>query len=147
LRYALIPYILEQSKKVTRTGFPVLRAMLLNCPNDKVVWHIDDQYFFGDDFLVAPVMQAGNRRDVYLPEGTWVNFFTGSRTTGPCWLLQQEYPLKDMPVWVREGASIPVYAEQVACTDEMDMSKVSKLSINETFKGLDTSLLADLLTD
>lgn len=145
LRYALIPYLLEQSKQVTYNGFPVLRAMLLQCPEDKVVWHIDDQYFLGDDFLVAPVMNALGRRDVYLPEGAWVNFFTGVRYHGPCWLKDFECSLKDMPVWVRDGAFIPVYPEAVACTDEMDFSKVLQLHMNETFKGIDDSVLAGLL--
>lgn len=140
LRYALIPYLLEQSKQVTYNGFPVLRAMLLQCPDDKVVWHIDDQYFLGDDFLVAPVMNAFNKRDVYLPEGQWVNFFTGERTIGPCWLRDFDCPLKDMPVWVRKGASIPVYPEAVACTDEMEFSKVIQLPIDETFIGIDVFL-------
>lgn len=147
LRYALIPYLLEQSKQVTYNGYPVLRAMLLQCPNDKVVWHLDDQYFLGSDFLVAPVMNALNKRDVYLPEGQWVNLFTGDRTIGPCWLRNFECPLKDMPVWVREGATIPVYPESVDCTDEMDLSKVIQLPIDETFKGIDKSVLAGLLNE
>jgi len=145
LRYVLIPYLLEQSKQVVYNGYPVLRAMLLHCPDDKVVWHIDDQYFLGDDFLVAPVMNAFGCRDVYIPAGSWVNLFTGFRTNGPCWLRDFDCPLQDMPVWVRDGASIPVYPESVACTDEMDFSKVVQLHINETFKGIDESVLADLL--
>lgn len=145
LRYALIPYLLETSKEVVQTGYPVLRAMLLHCPEDKVVWHIDDQYFFGTDFLVAPVMNALGSRDVYVPAGSWVNLFSGEKTVGPCWLRNFDCPLKDMPVWVREGASIPVYPEPISCTDEMDFSKVTQLSIDETFNGIDTSVLADLL--
>jgi alpha-D-xyloside xylohydrolase len=145
LRYALIPYLLEQSKQVTYNGYPVLRAMLLHCPEDKTVWHIDDQYFLGDDFLVAPVMNALGRRDVYLPGGEWVNFFTGENTIGPCWLKDFDCPLQDMPVWVRNGASIPVYPESVSCTDEMDFSKVLQLPINKSFKGIDESVLAGLL--
>jgi alpha-D-xyloside xylohydrolase len=145
LRYALIPYLLKQAEEVTRTGFPLLRAMLFHCPEDKVVWHIDDQYFFGDDFLVAPVMNAMNFRDVYLPEGIWVNFFTGEKTKGPCWIKDMECPLNQMPVWVRLYAVLPVYPEVVSCTDEMDFSKVMELKIDETFEGIKKSVLADLL--
>jgi len=145
LRYALIPYLLEQAKQVTYSGYPVLRAMLLQCPEDKTVWQLDDQYFLGEDFLVAPVMNAFNKRDVYFPEGNWVNFFTGDRSIGPSWLRGFDCPLKDMPVWVRDGASIPVYPEAVACTDEMDFSKVIQIPMNETFKGIDESVLAGLL--
>jgi alpha-D-xyloside xylohydrolase len=145
LRYALLPYLLEQSKKVNKTGFPMLRAMLLHDPDDRMTWHIDDQYFLGDDFLVAPVMNENNHRDIYLPKGSWVNFFTGAKTVGPCWLRNFECPLKDMPVWVPEGASIPVYPEPVDCTDRMDFSKVLRININESFSGIDRSVLADLL--
>jgi alpha-D-xyloside xylohydrolase len=67
LRYALIPYLMEQSKKITMSGFPMIRAMAMHHPDDKLCWHIDDQYYFGDHFLVAPVMNSENQRDVYLP--------------------------------------------------------------------------------
>lgn len=145
LRYALIPYLLQESSKVVSSGYPVLRAMLLQCPTDKVAWHLDDQYFLGDDFLVAPVMNAFGRRDVYLPAGSWVNLFSGEKTEGPRWLYGFECALKDMPVWVREEASIPVYPLSVACTDDMDFANVSQLIINENFKGIDKSVLAGLL--
>ena len=135
LRYALIPYIVEQSKKATETGYPVLRALLFHHADDKLCWHIDDEYYFGDDFLVAPVMNSENRRDIYLPEGKWVNFFTGERLEGGRWLKNVEIPLEEMPVFVRQGAVIPVYPEDVECTDEMDLSKSMALHIDENFKG------------
>jgi len=135
LRYALIPYIVEQSKKATETGYPVLRALLFHHVDDKLCWHIDDEYYFGDDFLVAPVMNSENRRDVYLPEGQWVNFFTGERMEGGRWLKNVEVPLEEMPVFVRQGAVIPVYPEDVECTDEMDLSKSVSIHIDENFKG------------
>jgi alpha-D-xyloside xylohydrolase len=136
LRYALLPYILEQSKKTTTTGFPVLRAMLLQHPSDKICWHIDDQYYFGDDILVAPMMNSNNRRDVYLPEGTWVNFFTGKINEGLCWLNNVEAAMQDMPVWVKKDAAIPVYPVAVNCTDDMDLQKTIQLKIDDNFKGI-----------
>lgn len=136
LRYALIPYIIEQSEKATRTGYPVLRALIFHHPEDKLCWHIDDEYYFGDDFLVAPVMNGDNRRDVYLPEGRWVNFFTGERLEGGRWLKNLEVPLDEMPVYVREGVEIPYYPELVQCTDEMDLNKQVSLRIDNDFKGI-----------
>ncbi len=127
LRYKLIPYLVEQSEKTTRSGYPVLRALYLMHPDDLVCRHIDDQYYFGDDFLVAPVMNSEGVRSVYLPEGQWVNFFTKEEFTGPCWLKDIQVPLEQMPVYVRKGAEIPIYPEQVGCTDEMDMSKVVRI--------------------
>jgi alpha-D-xyloside xylohydrolase len=145
LRYALIPYLLEQSKKITQTGFPVLRALIFHHPKDKMCWHIDDQYYFGDDFMVAPVMNSENRRDVYLPEGEWVNLFSGELTQGNRWLNDFECPLDEMPVWVKEGAQISVYPHHVSNTDEIDLAKTKKLVFAETYTGIVNSILADLL--
>ncbi|SHI54024.1 glycoside hydrolase family 31 protein [Bacteroides stercorirosoris] len=123
LRYKLIPYIVEQSEKTTRTGFPVLRSLIIQHPDDRTCRHIDDQYYFGDNMLVAPVMNAENKRDIYLPEGKWVHFFSGEVYEGRQWLRDQYVPLEKMPVFVKCGASIPMYPEDVCCTDQMDLSK------------------------
>ena len=137
LRYKLIPYILRESEKATKGGSTVLQALVFHHPHDRQCWHIDDEYYFGDDFIVAPVMNSEGRRDVYLPEGNWVNFFTGERISGGRWLYGLEVPLELMPVYVREGAVIPVYPEHVECTDEMDLSKTVDLVIDETFTGME----------
>jgi len=127
LRYKLIPYILQQSEKTTKTGFPVLRALILHHPNDKTCRQIDDQYYFGDNMLVAPVINSENIRDIYLPEGKWVHFFTHEIFEGERWLKNVEVPLDEMPVFVKYGAAIPMYPEDVNCTDEMDMEKVVEI--------------------
>jgi alpha-D-xyloside xylohydrolase len=145
LRYALIPYILEQSKKVTATGYPMLRALLMHHHDDKMCWHIDDQYYFGDDFLVAPVMNSENKRDVYLPEGKWINFFSGSVSEGSCWLKDFEAPLDEMPVWVKYGSSVPVYPFPVTNTDEIELAKVVDLKFDAGFQGIGKSVLKELL--
>lgn len=136
LRYALIPYIRKESRKSTESGSTVVQALVFKHPEDKTCWHIDDEYYFGDSFLVAPVMNSDNRRDIYLPEGSWVHFFTGERIDGGRWLKNVEVPLEEMPVYVREGDAIPVYPEPVDCTDDMDMDKVIEITIDETFKGI-----------
>ncbi len=136
LRYALIPYILEQSELSTQTGFPVLRALVFHHPNDKMCWHIDDQYYFGNDFLVAPIMNSENKRDVYLPDGEWINLFSGKKENGGKWLKDFEVPLVEMPVWIKANANIPYYPEKVNCTDEMDFDKVKTLKIAESFMGI-----------
>ncbi len=136
LRYALIPYILQESEKATTTGSPVLQALIFHHQEDKMCWHIDDQYYFGDDFLVAPIMNSQNKRDVYLPEGEWINFFNGEETTGGKWLKDFETLLEEMPVWVRKGAVISVYLDKVSCTDDMDLSKTTQLIIDDSFEGI-----------
>ena len=72
-----------------------MQALIFRRPEDKLCWHIDDEYYFGNDFLVAPVMNSENRRDVYLPEGKWVNFFTGERLEGGRWLKNLEKLLRN----------------------------------------------------
>ena len=136
LRYTLIPYIIAQSRKAISSGAPLLQALIFHHPEDKLCWHIDDEYYFGNDFLVAPVMNSENRRDVYLPEGQWVNFFTGEVLEGGRWLKDLDVPLDEMPVYVRQGATIPVYPDEVECTDEMDLSKSAELHIDNHFKGI-----------
>jgi len=136
LRYALIPYLDLQGKNVSGSGFPVLRALIFHHPHDKICWHIHDQYYFGDDFLVAPVMNSANKRDVYLPEGKWVNFFSGETTTGEKWLRNMEVPLDEMPIWVRYGAEVPFYPLPVSSTDDMDLKKTVRIKFDKTFKGI-----------
>lgn len=136
LRYALIPYILQQSEKSTMTGLPVLRALIFHHPEDKFCWHIDDQYYFGSDFLVAPVMNSANRRDVYLPDGKWVNFFSGEIIEGEKWLKGIEIPLDEMPVWVKYGSEIPFYPKRVNSTDDIDFNNTIALKMDESFDGI-----------
>ena len=139
LRYKLIPYILRESEKATHSGSTIVQALIFHHPEDNNCWHIDDEYYFGDDFLVAPVMSSDNCRDIYLPEGEWVEFFTGDRfsvSDGGRWLKNIETPLDRMPVFVRKGAVIPVYPEDVDSTDDMDMSKVENIIIDDNFKGI-----------
>ncbi len=144
LRYALIPWLLEQSRKATRTGYPLLRALLFHHPGDPLCWHIDDQYYFGDDFLVAPVMNSLNTRDVYLPAGRWVNLFSGKTQRGGRWLRDFHCPLEEMPVWVRYGATLPVYPLPVQHTGEMDFSRVAAIRFDSRYPGLAGSILGPL---
>ena len=137
LRYALLPYIIEQSEQACQSGYPLVRALLFHHPDDRQVWHIDDEYYFGSEFLVAPVINSENRRDIYLPEGLWVNFFTGQRLEGGRWYYDVEVPLEQMPVFVRPGALIKMYPDDVDSTDDMDMSKTITIEIEKDYKGLD----------
>lgn len=123
LRYRLIPYIIQESEKTTKSGFPVIRALILHHPDDKTCRHIDDQYYFGGDMLVAPVMNSEGIRDIYLPEGKWVHIFTREVFEGARWLKNIQVPLDEMPVFVKYGTKIPMYPDDVSCTDEMDLKK------------------------
>ena len=135
LRYKLLPYIIEQSELACKSGYPMVRALLFHHPHDRQVWHIDDEYYFGTDFLVCPVMNSHNRRDIYLPEGLWVNFFTGERLQGARWYYNVEVPLDQMPVFVRPEAIIRLYPDDVDSTDDMDLSRTVTVEITKEYKG------------
>jgi alpha-D-xyloside xylohydrolase len=141
LRYALIPYLVEQGQKIVKTGLPMLRALVFHHQDDLMCWHIDDQYYFGDAFLVAPIMNDDGVRDVYLPEGKWVDFWTGEILEGNHWLKRVKMSLEHMPVYVKFGAQIPVYPYSVQCTDEMDLTKASKVVFDNQYEGLRRSSL------
>ena len=140
LRYALIPYILRESRKATHSGGSIVQALIFKHAYDRTCWHIDDEYYFGDDMLVAPVMNSEGRRDVYIPDGEWADLFTGEKTSGGKWLRGLQVPLEKMPVYVRAGSEIPLYPELVDSTDDMDFSKTLTVSIDETFKGIEELL-------
>ena len=148
LRYKLLPYIIEQGEQSCLTGYPMVRALLMHHPHNRQVWHIDDEYYFGNDFLVCPVMNACHTstdeskngvgtRDIYLPEGQWIDFFTGRQWQGDQWYYNVEVPLDRMPVFVRPGARIKIYPDDVDCTDQMDLGKATAIEITEDFKGID----------
>ena len=86
-------------------------------------------------------MNSENRRDIYLPQGEWVNFFTGERLEGNRWYYDVEVPLDQMPVFVRPDASIKLYPEDVDSTDDMDFNKTITLEINGDFKGVTKEIL------
>ncbi len=83
LRMAMLPYIVSEAEKCVATGVPMMRALWVEFPQDEKAGAIYDQYMFGDDLMVAPVVEEGKtERSVYVPEGTWKNIFTGERFTG-----------------------------------------------------------------
>ncbi|MFP4266773.1 MAG: TIM-barrel domain-containing protein [Spirochaetaceae bacterium] len=106
LRYRLLPYIWRQAEECARHSLPMLRAMLLEFPEDPTTWSLDDQYLFGDSLLVAPVLSRRSSRRVYLPAGeTWYDFWTDERFTGGQW-VEKKTPLDTMPLYVRGGSII-----------------------------------------
>ena len=145
LRYALIPYLMRVAEQMSSNGMPILRALLLHHPDDPVSWSIDSEYYLGSDLLVAPLMEAGGARSVYLPEGRWTDVFTGERLTGPVWLAGRRWPLERMPLYARTDARIRVYPDEVQCTDEMDLDRVVELDFGDSYRGLAESVLGTFI--
>lgn len=122
MKYKLLPYVYAQAKDSSEHGLPVLRALFVEFPNDPGAWNVDDEYLFGSQMLVAPLMHKGETsRDVYLPAGTWIDYQTGKAYTGG-W---QKITAGEIPVilLVRDGSVIPHIA-LAQSTAQMDWSKI-----------------------
>lgn len=122
LRYSLMPYILAQAKDSSARGFPVLRALFFEYPQDATSWTVDDQYMFGSDLLVAPLMEAGLGRRVYLPPGEWIDYQTGRAYAGERW---HQMTAGQIPVilLVRNHAVVP-HVKVAQSTDDIDWKNV-----------------------
>jgi alpha-D-xyloside xylohydrolase len=141
LRYALIPYLYEQGCEAVESGYPIFRALIFHHQRDPFCWHIDDQFYCGRSLLIAPVLDKGGIRDVYLPEGQWTDFWTGDTIEGPVLLKGVRSELARIPVYAVTGSEIPVYPEFVQHTGEMDLGKVEKLKFDRSYKGFKASVL------
>lgn len=122
LRYQLLPYTYTLAWQARESGLPLMRPLVLNYPDDPRVWELGDQYLWGDDILVAPVTRDGARDwSVYLPAGGWYDFWTQERYEGPGG-VQVAAPLDRMPLFVREGAIVPMgpvmqYSDEIPLED------------------------------
>ena len=105
LRERLRPYIEKHMHIASEKGWPVMRPMFFDFPEDPVCWTLDAQYMFGDDILFAPVVTAGQtEKDVYLPAGEWVYTATGKVYSGG--FHRVAVPLSQFAAFVRKGAAV-----------------------------------------
>ena len=108
LRERLRPYILEQMHLAHEKGIPPMRPLFFDFPRDEACAGIDDEFLFGPDLLVAPVLTEGARgREVYLPVGTsWSDAWSGQNFEGGQRLVA-EAPLERIPLYLRANARLP----------------------------------------
>jgi len=107
LRYRLLPYLYSAMHECATTGMPMMRALWLHYSDDPKAVACDNQYLWGGNILVAPVVEKGaTSRLVYLPKGTWHDFWTGGRIEGG---REINYPvdLETIPLFVRAGSIVP----------------------------------------
>ena len=106
LHERLVPYVRAAAATAARTGLPIVRPLLLTDPRDERGWTLADQYGYGPALWVAPVLEEGAReREVSLPRGDWIDFWTGERHRGGGELLAPA-PLDRIPVYVRAGSIV-----------------------------------------
>ncbi|GAC1310004.1 MAG: hypothetical protein NVSMB24_26470 [Mucilaginibacter sp.] len=118
LRYQLLPYIYSLGHEAYNTGAPIMRPLVMEFPADTTVANMRDEWLLGKGLLVAPVLNAGGKRNVYLPDDTWYNYYTGDVISGPK-TFSVEKALDEIPLYVRAGTILPVgpviqYSEQTS---------------------------------
>jgi alpha-D-xyloside xylohydrolase len=106
LKHRLVPYLYRAALQARDHGTPVMRAMVLEFPDDPGCHQLDRQYMLGDDLLVAPVFSEDGSVDYYVPEGTWTNILTGEPVTGPAW-RRETHGFDTLPLLARPGSVIP----------------------------------------
>ena len=121
MKYKLMPYVYAQAKDCSERGLPMVRALLVEFPHDQGAWLVEDEYMFGSQMLVAPLLESGTGRDVYLPRGKWIDYQTGKVYEGG----YQHIEAGRIPcvILVRDGSLIP-HAPLAQRTDEIDWNKV-----------------------
>jgi alpha-D-xyloside xylohydrolase len=106
LKHRLMPYLFRAAQQATEQGTPMMRAMLLEFPEDPACHTLDRQYMLGDDLLVAPVFSADGTVEYYVPEGTWTHLLSGQRVQGAGW-RRERYGFDSLPLLARPGSVIP----------------------------------------
>ncbi len=113
LRYALIPYIYTAARTAYDTGISICHPLYYDYSEAAEAYEFKDEYLFGSDMLVAPVATAVSEetrlatKSIWLPPGTWVEWFTGTRLQGPA-KIERSFALNEIPVYVKAGAIVPM---------------------------------------
>jgi len=117
-----MPYIYAQAKESSEKGLPMMRALFVEFPNDAGSWLIDDQYLLGSSMLVAPLFEEVTERDVYLPEGQWIDYQTKKvYESGWHTIKAGEIPIITL---VKNGTAIP-HIKLAQSTKDMDWSNLN----------------------
>jgi alpha-D-xyloside xylohydrolase len=107
LKCRLMPYLYRAAIQAHEQGTPMLRAMVLEFPNDPACNYLDLQYMLGDSLLVAPVFSHDGNVTYYVPKGKWTNLLNGKTIEGPQW-VQEIHDFMSLPLFVRPNSVIPV---------------------------------------
>jgi alpha-D-xyloside xylohydrolase len=105
LKMRLMPYLAGAARQAYTDGIPIMRAMVVEFPDDPACAHLEQQYLLGPDLLVAPVFSATGEVSYYVPAGRWTNILSGAVVDGPAWVREQ-HGFDSVPVLARPGGAI-----------------------------------------
>ena len=112
LRYALAPYIYTMARRAHDTGISICHPLYYEYPDKQEAYDFKNEYFFGNDMIVLPITSPIKDNfatvKVWLPEGDWYEWFTGTLLTGGQ-VYDRKFTLNEIPVYVKAGAIIPMY--------------------------------------
>jgi alpha-glucosidase (family GH31 glycosyl hydrolase) len=111
LRENLLDYVYDAAIQASQTGVPIMRSMAVAYPRDPSLAALGDQYMFGRDLLVAPILSEGGSRCIRLPSGKWTSLWDGKTELGPA-TIRTCAALDIIPVYLRQGALVPVELNQ-----------------------------------
>lgn len=118
LRYRLLPYLYDRLWEASQTGLPVMRPLVLHYAQDEQTHDLNDEFLVGESLLAAPVVEQGKRmKMVYLPQGDWIDFWTGEIHTGGRTILRQA-ELDLCPLYVKSGSILPLYPQGMSHVGE-----------------------------
>ena len=134
LRYELIPYIYDLYYISHKEGLPIFRPMIMEYEKDMNLLNMREQFMLGENMIVAPVLYEGERsKTVYLPKGSWFNYFTSEKLQGGKW-YKLPCELDEILVFVKEGAIIPTYNKKFRNVKERPKNILLKV-FGENAKG------------
>ena len=107
LRYNLVPYLYHYVCVSHRTGIPMMRSLYLHHPNDENTYSVEDQYYLGDNLLIAPIVTFSDTRKIYLPQGQWIDFWTRKQYDGRQF-IEYMAPLNQIPVFIKTATILPL---------------------------------------
>ena len=109
MKYQLMPYVFTQAKECSDKGLPMVRALFVEFPHDAGAWLVEDEDMFGSQILVAPLLERGYQRSVYLPAGKWIDYQNGKVYEGGY-----------------QNIAIPIAEEVAAYSEKSGLPNVSK---------------------
>jgi alpha-D-xyloside xylohydrolase len=133
LRYKLIPYIYTESQICASKGLPMMKSLVLDYIDDPNVYNIEDEYMFGRNLLIAPIITREDTRKIYFPEGEWIDYWSFETYEGGKW-SEYECPIERIPFFIKGGSILPL-GPLVQHTKQMKMTDPLTLLVVPTAKN------------